>query len=168
MRIIAGEKKGRIIFSVPKSMFVKPISSRIRQSLFDILRPRVPGSIFLDLYAGVGTVGLEALSRGSRNAVFVEKEGICVKIIEKNIKHLDFSSKARVLKADVMSGLEWLKHFSMYEGYDIIFLGPPYRDENNIPLEYGSKTLELISVSDLFAPDGIAVLQQRGHHPEFF
>src|SRR5512137_1863258 len=112
MRIIAGTHGGRKIFSVPKDKFVKPISARIRQSVFDIIRPYVTGATFLDLYAGVGTVGLEALSRGAVKVVFVEKEGICLKTIEKNIAALGFTERAKALKADVLSGLKWLEHFA--------------------------------------------------------
>lgn len=161
MRVIAGSRRGRSIFSVPKHKFVKPISARIRQSLFDILRPYITGSVFLDLYAGVGTVGLEALSRGAAKAVFVELDGLCVKTIEKNIEHLQFSEQAKVLKADVLSGLKWLEHYSDYQGYDIIFFGPPYRTEENLPLAYSARTLELMAEGGILAASGMAVVQ---HH----
>lgn len=161
MRIIAGTHRGRKIFSVPKYKHVKPISSRIRQSLFDILRPHVPASIFLDLFAGIGTVGLEALSRGARKAVFVEKDGMCVRAIEKNLQNLQLKERAVVLKTDVFSGVEWLIHHSDYEGYDIVFLGPPYRDEKNVALEYTSGILELIAEAKILAKNGLIVAQ---HH----
>jgi len=161
MRIIAGSLRGRRIFSVPKDMNVKPISARIRQSVFDILRPFVPGSTMLDLYAGVGTVGLEALSRGSARVVFVEQAGLCVKSIEKNLVNLGVADKARVLKADVLGGLKWLEHHADYKGYDVIFLSPPYRDGENLPLSYTSKTLELIAAGGIMGPGCIVVAQ---HH----
>ena len=161
MRVIAGTRRGRSIFSVPKDKFVKPISARIRQSLFDILRPYITGSVFLDLYAGVGTVGIEALSRGAAKAVFVELDGLCVKTIEKNIEHLQFSEQAKVLKANVLSGLKWLEHYSDYQGYDIVFLGPPYRTEENLPLTYSARTLELMAEGGILAEKGMAVVQ---HH----
>lgn len=161
MRIIAGSMRGRLIASVPKTRNVKPISSRIRQSVFDILRPYLPGSVFLDLYGGVGTVGLEALSRGAASVVFVEKAGLCVKIIEKNVESLGFKEQARVLKADVLSGLKWLEHYANYEGYDIIFLSPPYRDSENLPLSYTSKTLALIAEGGIMGPNCLIVAQ---HH----
>ncbi|MBU2575169.1 MAG: 16S rRNA (guanine(966)-N(2))-methyltransferase RsmD [Elusimicrobia bacterium] len=160
MRIIAGSRKGRTIVSVRKDMNIKPISGRIRQSVFDMLRPYVTGSVFLDLYAGIGAVGLEALSRGAGSVVFVEKAGICVKTIEKNIANLGFSGNARVLKADILSGLKWLEHYSNYEGYDIIFLSPPYRDEDNLPLAYTSRTLALIASGGIMSP-GCLVVSQR-------
>ena len=161
MRIIAGSMRGRFIASVPKTKNVKPISSRIRQSVFDILRPYLPGSVFLDLYGGVGTVGLEALSRGASSVVFVEKAGLCVKIIEKNVESLGFKEQAKVLRADVLSGLKWLEHYANYEGYDIIFLSPPYRDTENLPLSYTSKTLALIAEGGIMGPDCLIVAQ---HH----
>ena len=161
MRIIAGTRRGRSVFSVPKHKFIKPVSARIRQSLFDILRPYITGAVFLDLYAGVGTVGLEALSRGAAKAVFVEKDGFCVKVIEKNIVNLQFTETAKVLKADVLSGLKWLEHYSGYAGYDIIFMGPPYRTSENLPLFYSARTLELLAEGGILAPSGMAVVQ---HH----
>ena len=161
MRIIAGSKRGRSIFSIPRDKFVKPISGRIRQSLFDILRPYVTGSIFLDLYAGTGAVGLEALSRGASKAVFVEKDGLCMKTIEKNIAALGFSEQAKVLKADVLSGVKWLEHFSDYKGYDIVFMGPPYRTAENLPLYYSMETLKLLAEARISTPTGLIVVQ---HH----
>ena len=161
MRIIAGTKRGRSIFSIPKDKFVKPISGRIRQSLFDILRPYVTGATFLDLYAGTGAVGLEALSRGASKAVFVEKDGLCMKTIEKNIAHLEFADKAKALKADVLSGVKWLEHYSDYKGYDIVFMGPPYRTEENLPLFYSMETLRLLAEAGITTPTGLIVVQ---HH----
>ncbi len=161
MRIIAGTHRGRKIFSVPKEKFVKPISARIRQSFFDIVRPYVTGAVMLDLYAGVGTVGLEALSRGASKVVFVEKEGICVKTIEKNVAALGFSEKSKVLKADVLSGLKWLEHFSDYKGYDLVFMGPPYRTSENLPLAYSVRTLELLAEAGIANPSAVIAVQ---HH----
>lgn len=161
MRIIAGKERGRKIFSVPKEKFVKPISARIRQSFFDIVRPYVTGAVMLDLYAGVGTVGLEALSRGASKVVFVEKEGICVKTIEKNIAHLGYGERAKVLKADVLSGLKWLEHFADYKGYDLVFMGPPYRTSENLPLSYSIETLRLLVEAGIANPTAVIAVQ---HH----
>lgn len=161
MRIIAGTHRGRKIFSVPKDKFVKPISARIRQSFFDIVRPYVTGAVVLDLYAGCGTVGLEALSRGASKVVFVEKEGICVKTIEKNLVSLGFSEKGKVLKADVLSGLKWLEHFADYKGYDLVFMGPPYRTSENLPLFYSVETMTLLAEAGIVTPTGLIAVQ---HH----
>lgn len=161
MRIIAGTHRGRKVFSVPKDKFVKPISARIRQSTFDIIRPHITGAVFLDLFAGCGTVGLEALSRGASKAVFVEKEGICMKIIEKNINALEFTDKAKALKADILSGVKWLEHYSDYAGYDIIFMGPPYRTSENMPLAYSMKVLNMIAEAKITSENALIVVQ---HH----
>ncbi|MBU2530430.1 MAG: 16S rRNA (guanine(966)-N(2))-methyltransferase RsmD [Elusimicrobia bacterium] len=165
MRIIAGSKKGRNLFSVSKTKNVKPISSRIKQSLFDIIRPHITGAIFLDLYAGVGSVSMEALSRGAIKAVMVEYDRTCLKVIERNIEHLDFKDKAVALKANVLTGLEWLEHYSGYEGYDIIFMGPPYRDKENLPLAYSTKTVELVFSSKIMAEGCIVINQRHKNEP---
>lgn len=159
MRIIAGSRKGRLIASVSKELNVKPISGRIRQSVFDILRPYVTGSVFLDLYAGVGTVGLEALSRGAASVVFVEKAGVCVKTIEKNVASLAFGENSKVLKADILGGLKWLEHYANYSGYDIIFLSAPYRGDDGLPVAYTSKTLALIAEGGIMGPGCLVVAQ---------
>ena len=161
MRIIAGTRRGRKIFSIPKDKFVKPASARIRQSLFDILRPYITGAVFLDLYAGTGSVGLEAMSRGAAKTVFVERDGLCMKVIEKNIAALGFSDQAKALKGDVLSGLKWLEHFADYKGYDIVFMGPPYRTEENLPLFYSMKTLEMLAAAGITSPGARVIVQ---HH----
>ena len=170
MRIIAGTRKGRKIYSIPKDKFVKPVSARIRQSLFDILRPYITGAVFLDLYAGTGAVGLEAMSRGAAKAVFVEHDGQCMKVIEKNIAALEFSEQAKALKGDVLSGVKWLEHFADYKGYDIIFMGPPYRTPENLPLFYSMRTLELVAAAGITTPNARVVVQHHNkeevHAPE--
>lgn len=165
MRIIAGSRKGRQLFSVPKKKTsVKPISSRIRQSVFDMLRPWITGSIFLDLYAGTGASGLEALSRGAQKTVFVEMDRFCVKVIERNVENLGFAEQAVVVRGNVLSGLEWLKYHS-HEGFDIVFMGPPYRDEENLPLHYTSKTIELAAAGNILSPGGFIVAQHHIKEP---
>lgn len=161
MRIIAGSRRGRKIYSIPKDKFVKPVSARIRQSLFDILRPYITGAVFLDLYAGTGAVGLEAMSRGAAKAVFVERDGQCMKVIEKNIAALEFTQQAKALKGDVLSGVKWLEHFADYKGYDIVFMGPPYRTAENLPLFYSMKTLEMVAAAGITTPNARVVVQ---HH----
>ena len=165
MRIIAGTHRGRNIYTVPKDKFVKPISGRIRQSLFDMLRPYITGAVFLDLYAGTGAVGLEALSRGASKAVFVEKDGQCMKVIEKNIAALGFGEKAKALKADVLSGLKWLEHYADYKGYDVVFMGPPYRTEENLPLFYSLETLTLLADAGIANPGCTIVVQHHKKEP---
>jgi 16S rRNA (guanine(966)-N(2))-methyltransferase RsmD len=129
-----------------------------------MIRPWVTGSVFLDLYAGTGASGLEALSRGAQKAVFVELDRACVKVIERNVAHLGFGEQAVVVRANVLSGLEWLKYHS-HEGFDIVFMGPPYRDEENLPLHYTSKTLELAAAGNILSPGGFIVAQHHIKEP---
>jgi 16S rRNA (guanine966-N2)-methyltransferase len=160
IRVIAGSRKNRRILSLPFSHPVKPISARMRKSLFDILRPYITGSVFLDLYAGIGVVGIEALSRGSIKVVFVDNDIRCVNIIKKNIKNLGFDDLAHVVRADVLKDLRHLKYYSD-EGYDIVFIGPPYRDKDNNMLFYTGPTLANIVSANLLSEYGIVVSQ---HH----
>ena len=159
MRIIAGTARGRKLFSVSKKLPVKPISDRIKQSVFDIIRPRIPGAVFLDLFAGTGNVSMEALSRGAVRVVSVDREPACIKNIYRNLAHLGFEDRARVVKADILKPLDFLLSYSDNEGYDIIFMGPPYRDQNNKMLSFSEPALKNVADAKLLAPKGIIVLQ---------
>ena len=161
MRIIAGSARGREILSVPKTMMVKPISGRMRQSLFDILRPIVTGSHFLDLFAGTGAVGLEALSRGAQRVVFVEKDGRCMKTIEKNLEKFEWLDKGKAFRADVTEPLSWIPFRSGVEAFDLVFLGPPYRTEDNSPLALTNPVLLRIAEAKFLSPGGWVIAQ---HH----
>lgn len=159
MRIIAGTARGRRIFSVSKNLPVKPISDRIKQSLFDILRPRITGAMMLDLFAGTGNVSLEALSRGTLRTVMLDREPACIKNIHRNLEHLGFAERAKVIRGDVLKPLDFLLAYSDNEGYDIIFMGPPYRDINNKMLALSEPALKNVAEARLLAPNGIIVLQ---------
>lgn len=159
MRIIAGTARGRKIFSVSKHLPVKPISDRIKQSVFDIIRPRIPGAMMLDLFAGTGNVSLEALSRGAMRTVMVDREPACIKNMHRNLEHLGFTDRAKVLRGDVLKPLDYLLAYSDNEGYDIIFMGPPYRDINNKMLAFSEPALKNVAEARLLAPSGIIILQ---------
>ena len=159
MRIIAGTARGRRIFSVSKNLPVKPISDRIKQSLFDILRPRITCAMMLDLFAGTGNVSLEALSRGALRTVMLDREPACIKNIHRNLEHLGFAERAKVIRGDVLKPLDFLLAYSDNEGYDIIFMGPPYRDINNKMLALSEPALKNVAEARLLAPSGIIVLQ---------
>ena len=161
MRIIAGSARGRTLLSVPMDSGVKPISGRIKQSLFDILRPKVPCSRFLDLFAGTGAVGVEALSRLAETVVFVEMDKRCVAVIEKNLARGGWKGKASVFRANVLAPLTWIPFRSGIAKFDLIFMGPPYREPDNRPLSYCKPTLENIAAAGLLAEDGWIIAQ---HH----
>jgi len=142
-------------------MPVKPISDRMKQSLFDILRPRITASCFLDLFAGTGSVGLEAISRGAMQVVFVERDTVCLKVIDRNLERLGFAEKAKTLRAEITQGVGWLRRHCAGEGFDIIFMGPPYRDEKNRMLALTGPVLKSIAETGILAEAGIVIAQ---HH----
>ncbi|MDR1123619.1 MAG: 16S rRNA (guanine(966)-N(2))-methyltransferase RsmD [Elusimicrobiota bacterium] len=166
MRIIAGSARGRRIFSVSKKLPVKPVSDRIKQSLFDIIRPRITGAVMLDLFAGTGNVSLEALSRGAMKTVMVDKEPACLKAMARNLEHLGFKARAKVLKGDILKGTQWLAAYGEDGVYDIIFMGPPYRDINNKLLNFTGPVLASVAAAGLLAHGGVIIAQH--HQSETF
>ncbi|NTU69950.1 16S rRNA (guanine(966)-N(2))-methyltransferase RsmD [bacterium] len=121
MRIIAGEKRGHYLIGPPQVDIkgLRPMPDKVRESVFNILGSWVVGKTVLDLYAGTGAVGLEALSRGASSVTFVELNKITIDVIEKNIMKLGFS--AEVLQRDAKSFISDLK-----DKYDLIFITPPH------------------------------------------
>lgn len=160
MRIIAGELRGRRI-RIIKGPRVRPISGRIKQPLFDILTPRLPGTRFLDLFAGTGAVGLEALSRGAGFVFFVELAVECVRLIQANLESLGLASRAKVHPGNALADLSWVSFRSGVPRYDIVFMGPPYKTAQKAPLAYVTPTLGRILEADLLSPGGVIISQ---HH----
>ncbi|MEK7382472.1 MAG: 16S rRNA (guanine(966)-N(2))-methyltransferase RsmD [Elusimicrobiota bacterium] len=161
MRILAGDSRGRPFKSVPKSLSVKPISARIKKSVFDILRPWLGGAKFLDLYAGTGAVGLEALSRGAESCFFVDRDKRCLAVINENLKTLGLAARARTSYGDILQDLSWVAYRAGVSTFDLIYLGPPYRDEENHPLHYSTPSLVRVAQAGLLAPRGLVLVQ---HH----
>ena len=161
MKIIAGSARGRNILTMPKNMMVRPISGRMKQSMFDVLKPRITGAYFLDLFAGTGAVGLEALSRGALKVCFVEKDPRCIKVVRKNLARLKWEDRATVQRGNVLGALSWTAHRAGVEAFDLIFLGPPYRDENNVMLAYSHPVLTNIAKGGILAKEGWVISQ---HH----
>ena len=119
MRVIAGSAKGRKLFSVPGDT-TRPILDRVKTSLFDILRPTLADKRFLDLFAGSGSVGIEALSQGALHCTFVDLERKAIQTIERNLELTQLSNQARVVNNDSFRFLKNIK-----ESYDIIYVAPP-------------------------------------------
>ncbi|HEU0119495.1 MAG TPA: 16S rRNA (guanine(966)-N(2))-methyltransferase RsmD [Bryobacteraceae bacterium] len=118
MRIIAGEFRSRKIASVP-GLEVRPTPDRLRETLFSILTSIIEGAVFVDAYAGSGSVGLEALSRGARRAIFIERSGAALEVLRANIVTLGVQGRANVIRGRAGQVLE------NYTA-DIVFLDPPY------------------------------------------
>jgi 16S rRNA (guanine(966)-N(2))-methyltransferase RsmD len=123
MRIIAGSAKGRRL-AAPKGLSIRPTVDRAKEALFSILTPRLPDAVVLDLFAGAGSLGLEALSRGAREALFIDADSEALALIAANIQTCRFAAtSARVIRHDLRHGLPkeiTNRHF------DLIFLDPPY------------------------------------------
>lgn len=120
LKIIAGKFRGRNLETLP-GFQTRPLLSRAKKSLFDILTPKLSGSIFLDLFAGFGSVGIEALSRGAKKVIFVESDGNCIKVIEDNLVKFGIRDFAEIIQRDASQP-------DLLEGkFDIIFIGPPYQ-----------------------------------------
>lgn len=150
MRVIAGIAKKKSL-KVPRGWPGRPTADRVKESLFNILAPRVVGSSFLDLFAGTGNVGIEALSRGADRAVFVERDKRAVKVIRENLNHVGLLEQALVLAGDVFTSLGQLAAHK--EQFDLIFLDPPYGQSLEVP------TLEALECHDLVAPRGMVVVE---------
>jgi 16S rRNA (guanine(966)-N(2))-methyltransferase RsmD len=126
VRIIAGSRKGHTI-QAPKGLETRPTSDRVRENVFNIVAPWVEGARVLDLYAGSGAMGLEALSRGAHVAVFVEADPDAVRMIERNLDKLRLTG-ATVLRRDAVSGLA--QEVTAGRKYDLVLADPPYAMTN--------------------------------------
>jgi 16S rRNA (guanine966-N2)-methyltransferase len=121
MRVIAGQFRSRRLESIP-GIATRPTPDRLRETLFDILAPRIEGAVFLDAYAGTGAVGIEALSRGARHAIFLERSRAALEVIHRNLGALGLDAHATVLAAPVLAALP--RHRA-----DIVFADPPYESD---------------------------------------
>jgi 16S rRNA (guanine(966)-N(2))-methyltransferase RsmD len=146
MRITGGIGRGRTL-KVPAGSKVRPTSDKVKQALFNILGDRVPGSVFLDLFAGAGGIGIEALSRGAERVVFVDGTRESLETVKHNIEKTGFGERAEA----VLSKVEpFLKKRS--GPYDIVFLDPPYTMEM-LPL------LQLVAGSGLLKRDAVVIAE---------
>ena len=150
MRVIAGMAKRRGLIT-PRGLAVRPTADRIKEALFNILGASVAGCRFLDMYAGAGTVGIEALSRGAGQVVFIEKEADNVRIIKKNLQITGLAENARCLHMPVNKAIALLA--SEQVSFELIFMDPPY-GEDLIP-----DTLKGIAGNNLLKPKGIVVAE---------
>lgn len=121
MRITGGSLRGRRLHA-PRTSAIRPMREAVRLALFHLWGERVAESRFLDLFAGTGSVGLEALSRGAARATFVEALPEALRILRANLRELGLQARARVLAQDVFRALKRLEG----ERFDLVFVGPPY------------------------------------------
>jgi 16S rRNA (guanine966-N2)-methyltransferase len=157
MRVIAGTYRSRILKSL-KGRALRPTSDRLRETLFNVLGQEVAGSRFLDLFAGTGAIGIEALSRGAAEAVFVENHAPAATLIRRNLESLGIGNGAKVLCADALRGLEVLAsgRKGKNEPFDFIFFDPPYAAANE-----HARVLESLGSGNLLAPGGVVIAEHR-------
>ncbi|HEV7966629.1 MAG TPA: 16S rRNA (guanine(966)-N(2))-methyltransferase RsmD [Candidatus Acidoferrales bacterium] len=151
MRVIAGKYRSRTLHSL-KGQMLRPTSDRLRETLFNILGRAVEGATFVDLYAGTGAVGMEALSRGARHAIFVEEHAPAVRLIRRNLGSLEIGGEGEILGMKVTRAIERLEARHVHAQF--IFLDPPYAAD----LEY-ERALEALGESPMVSTDGRVIVE---------
>ena len=149
MRIIAGTARSLPLKTI-EGMDTRPTTDRIKETLFNMLQNDVPGSYFLDLFAGSGQIGLEAVSRGARYAVFVENNKKACACIEDNIHFTKFDRETKLLQSDVISAIRSME--GKYK-FDVIFMDPPYKHE------YEKEVLECLKDSSILKEDTLIIVE---------
>ncbi|MFP5249570.1 MAG: 16S rRNA (guanine(966)-N(2))-methyltransferase RsmD [Acidobacteriota bacterium] len=156
MRVIAGQYRSRVL-NAPGGLSTRPTSDRLRETLFNVLSPRIQAASFLDLYAGSGAVGIEALSRGAAQAVFVEREAQALAALRGNLDSLGIRSAARVHAVNVRSFLQRRRSSGNQPGpFHLAFLDPPY----DAAQEYAG-TLTLLDEAGWLAGGAMAIAEHR-------
>lgn len=150
MRVIAGTARSLPLKTV-KTDDVRPTTDRIKETLFNILMPELPGCRFLDLFAGAGAIGIEALSRGAKEAVLVDKSREACEVIENNLKFTHLDENASVLRRDVGDAIFEL---SGKDVFDVIFMDPPYGRE------YVPEVLKTVEKAGLADEDTLIVAEE--------
>ncbi|HEY3376837.1 MAG TPA: 16S rRNA (guanine(966)-N(2))-methyltransferase RsmD [Armatimonadota bacterium] len=151
MRIGGGSYRSRTL-RTPKGDLTRPTSGMVRETLFNMLAPLLPEASFLDLFAGCGSVGLEALSRGAASATFVESARPALDCLRANIETLGVAGQTSVLPYPVLRALEQLTQQG--ESFDIIFLDPPFHDSSAY-----QQVLDALAPVEVLAPDGLIIAQ---------
>ena len=156
LRIIAGRFRGRKVNTIEVEG-TRPMTDRVRENLFNIINMDLPGASFLDLFAGSGAVGIEALSRGAEKTTFVEFQEDWSNIIKENIRSLDIAGRTENLKGDAYSIIKDLA--GKKRKFDIVFVGAPYTDNHH------NRIMKLLLQHDILADDGLIIQQYRASDP---
>lgn len=150
MRVIAGSAKGRRLFAVPGEG-TRPITDRVKEALFNILGADIEEATFLDLFAGTGSVGIEALSRGAARAVFIEKAHKALEVVRRNLELTGLKAQAEVVRSDAF---HYLTHAPAEAQFDYVYVAPPQYQEL-----WAKALLALDERPTLLAPDGLIIIQ---------
>lgn len=150
MRIIGGKHRGTKLYTL-EGIDTRPTLDRVKEPLFSIIQQEVPGAVVLDLFAGSGALGLEAVSRGAKEAILCDQSVKAIHIIEQNVDKLQEKSNVRLLQKDYKKALEILKQEK--RKFDIVFLDPPYRTD------FASKAAKKIVQDELLNQEGIIIVE---------
>jgi len=156
MRIISGTSRGRRLVA-PKNQSLRPTSDRVKESIFNILGEGVEGKMVLDLFAGTGNLGIEALSRGAKRTLFVEKERQALLIIQRNLLQCGVERRSEIIPKDVNIAIGILRERG--ESFDVILMDPPYQKG------LIQKTLTKLSSYRIFHEDSILVIEHDRREP---
>ena len=157
MRIIAGTYKGRKLLSPPGKGTTRPITGRLKKSLFGMLSGHLPGATVLDLYCGTGTLGLEAMSRGAERCFFAERDRTVIRRLQRNIEDFDLAEKCLIWRGDIVARLKgWLDELDGH--VDIAFVDPPYAQSSKWSWETVGETI-FTPLGRRLAEDGVVVLR---------
>ncbi len=160
MRIIGGEKKGRRLVSF-RGRDIRPTTDRIREAIFDTLSSKdfrfLDSKAVLDLFAGTGALGIEAMSRGVGRGIFVDIDSRALKVIERNLDLCDLTERSELFHADVFLSLSRLRRKGMV--FDLIFADPPY--EKGLAM----RTIAMVAKKGLLAADGWMVVEHSRREP---
>ena len=148
MRVISGTAKGKKLNSL-EGLETRPTLDRVKEAVFNIIQFDIKDSVVLDLFSGSGALGIEALSRGAKEAILCDASSKAIKIINKNLEETRLKDKAKVINSDYLETLSKIKD----KKFDIIFLDPPYKSD------YVEKSIEYISKYNLLAENGIIIVE---------
>ena len=148
MRVITGKARG-VVLNTPDGALTRPTSDRVKEALFSIIQFELPGASVLDLFGGTGQLGIEAISRGAKNAVFVDAREDACRLIKENLRRARFEKEGRVIRSDY---LDYLKRSR--EKFNIILLDPPYAEE------FLENSLKMITEIDILESGGIIVAER--------
>ncbi len=164
MRVIAGSAR-RMNLVTPKGNDTRPTQDRIKETLFNMIQTLVPGSVFVDLFAGSGAIGIEALSRGAKRAYFVENNKEAAGCIAQNLQHTHLEDKGTVLKQDVVLALRNIREKEV----DIVYMDPPYHQDEylrtlNHLMAMPWVTENTLVLAECSVDEDIAAIEETGFH----
>lgn len=155
MRIIGGIHKGKKLFFI-KEKDVRPTKNVVREAIFDTLRGWIVNKKVIELFAGTGAIGIEAISEGAEKVIFVENRKKAINILRKNISHIGIENKTVILKGEVEDKIIEMKNFK----YDLLIADPPYE----IPEEKMEKIIEKVIDLNLINEEGIIVVEHKSKY----